>query len=163
MGVRRAGRVIAFQTLYRYDVTREPVSGLLDFSWIDAPERLSAESLDFARLLIAGTVERIDEVDAAIRRQLEHWDFSRLSRVDLAVLRIGVYSLLFLPDVPASVTIDEAIDIAREFGTDDSYRFVNGVLDGVLKHQLGRTAAEARDGAPPSGKVRRRPARRREP
>lgn len=161
MGVRRAGRIIAFQTLYRYDVTREAVADLLDFSWIDAPQRVSAESLDFARLLIAGTVERIAEVDAAIRRQLEHWDFSRLSRVDLAVLRVGAYSLLFLPDVPASVTIDEAIDIAREFGTDDSYRFVNGVLDGILKHQLGGPAS-ARS-APAPARTRPRRARPREP
>jgi transcription antitermination protein NusB len=139
MGTRRAGRVIAFQSLFRYEVTREPVGELLDFSWRDSlPSRdeVTGESLDFARLLIGGTVERMAEVDDAIRRQLEHWDFDRLTRVDLAVLRISVYALLFLPDVPASVTIDEAIDIAREFGTDDSYRFVNGVLDGILKHQI---------------------------
>jgi N utilization substance protein B len=140
MGVRRAGRVIALQTLYRYEITREALPDLLDFSWMDAPQQVPPESVDFARLLIAGTVERLAEVDEAIRRQLEHWDFSRLARVDLAVLRISVYSLLFLKDVPASVTIDEAIDIAREFGTDDSYRFVNGVLDGILKHQLGPEA-----------------------
>lgn len=163
MGVRRAGRVIAFQTLYRYDVTRESVPGLLDFSWMDAPESASAESLDFARLLIAGTVERIEEVDAAIRRQLEHWDFSRLSRVDLAILRISVYSLLFLADVPASVTIDEAIDIAKEFGTDDSYRFVNGVLDGILKHQLACQAAGADGEAPKAAGAPRRSTRRRRP
>jgi len=146
MGVRRAGRVIAVQTLYRYEFTHETVPALLDFSWMDAPQQVHAESADFARLLIAGTVEKLGEVDDAIRRQLEHWDFSRLTRVDLAILRISVYSLLFLKDVPPSVTIDEAIDIAREFGTDDSYRFVNGVLDGILKHQL----APREDGCGPA-------------
>jgi transcription antitermination protein NusB len=148
MGNRRAGRVIAFQSLYRYEFTHEAVTGLLDFSWRDslpAREDVAAESLDFARLLIAGTVEKIAEVDEAIRRQLEHWDFDRLTRADLAVLRISVYALLFLRDVPASVTIDEAIDIAREFGTDDSYRFVNGVLDGILKHQIPSRAAGTPD------------------
>ncbi len=145
MGVRRAGRVIAFQTLYRYEITREAVPDLLDFSWMDAPDRVQGESVDFARLLIAGTIERLAEVDEAIRRQLEHWDFTRLARVDLAVLRISAYSLLFLKDVPASVTIDEAIDIAREFGTPDSYRFVNGVLDGILKRQLGAAGRGRRE------------------
>jgi N utilization substance protein B len=166
MGVRRAGRVIAFQTLYRYDVTREDVPGLLDFSWMDSREPVSRESLDFARLLVAGTVERIGEVDEAIRRQLEHWDFARLSRVDLAILRMSAYSLLFLPDVPASVTIDEAIDIAREFGTDDSYRFVNGVLDGILKRQpeSGGAARDAAAPAPPGRRPgKRRPGGRHEP
>ncbi len=158
MGVRRAGRVIAFQTLYRYDVTRETVPDLLDFSWVDDLEKVSAESLDFARLLIGGTVERIAEIDDAIRRQLEHWDFARLARVDLAILRIGAYSLLFLSDVPTSVTIDEAIDIAKEFGTDDSYRFVNGVLDGMLKRRLEAAAAQPEGDAPPvPGRRRRAP------
>jgi N utilization substance protein B len=163
MGVRRAGRVIAFQTLYRYDVTREAVPELLDFSWMDSPGPASGESEDFARLLIGGTVERIAEIDAAIRNQLEHWDFSRLSRVDLAILRISVYSLLFLSDVPASVTIDEAIDIAKEFGTDDSYRFVNGVLDGILKRQPAPAAAEQGSAAATEPKRGRRPARRGQP
>lgn len=144
MGVRRAGRVIAFQTLYRYECTHEATADLLDFSWMDAPERVPAEGLDFARLLVAGTVEKLADVDEVIRRQLEHWDFSRLTRVDLAILRMSAYSLLFLKDVPASVTIDEAIDIAKEFGTDDSYRFVNGVLDGILKHQLAPGEAGGR-------------------
>lgn len=161
MGVRRAGRVIAFQTLYRHELTHEAVAELLDFSWMDSPERVSAESVDFARLLIAGTVEKLAEVDAAIRRQLEHWDFTRLSRVDLAILRISVYSLLFLGDVPGSVTIDEAIDIAREYGTDDSYRFVNGVLDAVLKHQLA--SGESGPGKTPAKPAGRRSARRSEP
>jgi len=162
MGVRRAGRVIAFQTLYRYDVTRESVSDLLDFSWMDSLDRASGESLDFARLLIGGTVEKIAEVDAAVRRQLEHWDFSRLARVDLAILRISAYSLLFLPDVPASVTIDEAIDIAKEFGTDDSYRFVNGVLDGILKRKPD-PAAEGQGSIAPDAPARKRASRRAQP
>jgi N utilization substance protein B len=74
-------------------------------------------------------------VDRSIIRQLEHWDFSRLNKVDLAILRISAYCLLFQSDIPPSVTIDEAIDIAKEFGTDDSYRFINGVLDGIRKQR----------------------------
>ncbi len=73
-------------------------------------------------------------IDEKIKEHLEHWDFSRLSRVDLAILRMSVFCLLYQPDIPATVTIDEAIDIAREFGTDDSYRFINGVLDSIQKH-----------------------------
>jgi N utilization substance protein B len=75
-------------------------------------------------------------VDGAIKRHLEHWDFSRLNKVDQAILRVSVYCLLYQPSIPASVTIDEAIDIAKEYGTDDSYRFINGVLDGIRKDQV---------------------------
>ena len=140
MGPRRAGRVIAFQSLYRYEYTGESLAQLLEFNWLEAQEadadglpRTEPEALDFARLLIAGTLENIAEVDAAIKRQLEHWDFSRLARVDLAILRLSVYCLLRQPSIPHSVTIDEAVDIAKEYSGEDSYRFVNGVLDAIRK------------------------------
>jgi transcription antitermination protein NusB len=133
MGGRRRGRIIAVQSLYRHDLSGAGLEELLDFSWLDG-ERAAAlpdETGAFARLLIQGTLENLAAVDAAVRRHLEHWDFSRLSRVDLAVLRVSVYCLLFQKDIPASVTIDEAVDIARAFGGADSWRFVNGVLDAV--------------------------------
>jgi N utilization substance protein B len=133
MGGRRRGRIIAVQSLYRHDLSGAGLDELFDFSWIDG-ERAAAiadETLAFARLLIQGTLENLEAVDAAVRRHLEHWDFSRLQRVDLALLRVSVYCLLFQPDIPASVTIDEAVDIARAFGGADSWRFVNGVLDAI--------------------------------
>jgi N utilization substance protein B len=68
-----------------------------------------------------------------IRKHLQNWDFSRLNKVDLAVLRISVYALMYQPDTAPSIIINEAIGISKEFGTDDSYRFINGVLDGIRK------------------------------
>ena len=135
MGARRKARIIAFQSLYRFDLTAAPVDELLEFSWMDSDKfsNLKNETILFARLLITGTIDNQTEIDAAIQNQLEHWDFSRLSRVDLAILRISAYCLLMQREIPASVTIDEAIDIAKQFGSDDSYRFVNGVLDGIRK------------------------------
>jgi transcription antitermination protein NusB len=138
MGSRRRGRIIAFQSLYRADVAGAGLEEVLDFSWMDGdkPPTATSESVLFARLLIQGTLENLPRIDEAIKGQLENWDFSRLSRVDLALLRISVYCLLFQPDIPATVTIDEAVEIARSFGADDSYRFVNGVLDAVRKANL---------------------------
>lgn len=134
MGLRRKGRVIAFQALYCWDVSHPAMSELVRFEWLDEPEDTEHEQAQvFARLMIAGTIENIETVDETIRRQLQHWDFSRLSWVDRAILRVGVYELLFHRDVPASVTIDEAIGIAKEFGADDSFRFINGVLDAVRR------------------------------
>jgi N utilization substance protein B len=137
MGIRRKGRILAFQALYAHELSGTGPEELAAFSWLDPEDfaRVREESRDFARLLIAGTLENLAEVDRSIVRQLEHWDFSRLNKVDLAILRISAYCLLFQADIPASVTIDEAIDIAKEFGTDDSYRFINGVLDGIRKQR----------------------------
>jgi N utilization substance protein B len=135
MGARRKGRIIAFQSLYRHDLSGAGVEELMDFSWLDEDRktRVPEEAISFARLLIRGTLEKKAEVDDAIRNQLENWDFSRIGRVDLAILRVSTYCLLHQPDIPPKVTIDEAIDIAKDYGSDDSYRFVNGVLDGLRK------------------------------
>jgi N utilization substance protein B len=82
---------------------------------------------------VTGTLENIAGVDSMIQRHLENWELKRLNRVDLAVLRMSVYTLMFQGDMPPSVVIDEAVEISREFGADDSYRFVNGVLDSIRK------------------------------
>lgn len=137
MGARRRARILAFQALYSFDLAGTCIEDLLSFPWIekDRLEKVKAEILSFSRLIVQGTIEKLAIVDENIKKQLEHWDFTRLNRVDLSILRISVYCLLFQKHIPPSVTIDEAIDIAKEFGTDDSYRFINGVLDGIRKQQ----------------------------
>ncbi|MFW6368257.1 MAG: transcription antitermination factor NusB [Spirochaetota bacterium] len=134
MGVRRQGRILAFQALYAWEHTQANVTELLAFPWYDVEEMNESsrdEGLAFARLLVSGTLENLEFIDKRIKNQLEHWDFSRISKVDLSILRVSVYALLFVESIPASVSIDEAVVLAREFGSEESYRFVNGVLDGI--------------------------------
>jgi N utilization substance protein B len=112
-----------------------PIEDLTCFSWLDE-EKL--KSLDegmavFSRVLITGTIENIEDIDNIIKKHLENWDISRLNRVDLAILRISVYALLYQKELSPSIIIDEAIGISREYGTDDSFKFVNGVLDSIRK------------------------------
>lgn len=135
MGSRRKARIIAFQSLYRFDVGKPPIEDLFDYFWLNKEQqkKFDQDTIDFSRLLIAGTMENLEFIDNVIKKQLEHWDFKRLARVDLSLLRIAVYSLFFQKDIPVTVTIDEAIDIAKKYGTDDSYRFINGMLDGIRK------------------------------
>ena len=135
MGARRKGRIIAFQSLYRYELSGAGLDELLDFSWMEGEKGQAApeETLLFARLLIQGSLEDLPHIDSVIKDQLENWDFGRLNKVDLALLRMSVYCLLHQRDIPATVTIDEAVDISKTYGTADSYRFVNGVLDGIRK------------------------------
>ena len=91
------------------------------------------EMVSFSRLLVTGTVENIAAVDDMIQKHLENWEIKRLNRVDLAVLRMSAYCLMYQAEMPPTIVIDEAIGISKEFGTDDSYRFVNGVLDAIRK------------------------------
>jgi len=144
MASRRKGRILAFQALYFWESSskngagRVPVEELISFAWLeeDKLERLDDSIAVFSRTIVAGTVENIDAIDKEIKDHLENWDISRLNRVDLAVLRISVYSLMFQNDISPSIVIDEAIGICREFGTDDSYKFINGVLDSIRKSLL---------------------------
>jgi N utilization substance protein B len=130
------GRVLALEALYAWEAARHPLEELLAFSWVDEEKLKSMreEDLAFTRILIAGVIENIKEIDKKIRSALRNWDFSRLKRVDLAILRLGVYSLLFQEDIPSSVTIEEAVKLSIDYGTDDSFRFVNGVLDSISKN-----------------------------
>jgi N utilization substance protein B len=150
MASRRKGRILAFQALYSWEASSPGAAvpaELLDFSWLENEKRraLDEATRDFSRLLITGTIENIAAIDRIINEHLKNWDFSRLNRVDLALLRLSTYTLMYQSEVPPSIVIDEAIGISKEFGTDDSFRFINGVLDSIRK-----TAQHSREG-PPSG------------
>ena len=135
MASRRKGRILAFQALYSWESGRIPPAQLMTFSWLEAGKRAALDegTACFSRLLIAGTIENIKTVDEMIVKHLLNWDFSRLNRVDLAILRMSVYTLMYQSDIAPSIVIDEAIGISKEFGTDDSFRFVNGVLDSIRR------------------------------
>lgn len=134
---RRKGRVLAFQALYSYDVGGASVDDLIKFEWVkqnDGEAEIDAVSADFARLLISGTVDHLDEIDAFINKHLsDKWEFNRVNKVSLAILRMSVFSLLYEQSTAAPVVIDEAIDISKEYGSDDSFKFINAVLDNVHK------------------------------
>ncbi len=150
---RRNGRVIAFQAVYSWDVTKASLDELLSFSWLQKdseieagqqaePEELSEnakEERTFASLIIAGTISHIDEIDKLIEGHLSStWSMDRISRVALAILRTSVYELLFQNGAEQKIVIDEAVNIAKDFDTDDSYKFINAVLDKIGKDEPKR-------------------------
>lgn len=138
---RRKGRILAFQALYAWEAgSGGDEASILEFGWATPSllERMGDDGLAFSRLIISGTIEHITEIDAIISKHLVNWDFSRLNKIDLAILRISVYALLYQQDIHASITIDEAVDISREFGTDDAFRFINGIL-GKIKIETSVT------------------------
>ncbi len=127
---RRKGRILAFQALYAWEAGAVDTANILTFSWANPTllERLGEEGLTFSRIIVQGTLDNLSEIDEKIKGNLENWDFSRLNKVDLAILRTSVYALLYQKDIHPSITIDEAIQISQEFGSDDSFRFINGIL-----------------------------------
>jgi N utilization substance protein B len=135
MTSRRKGRILAFQALYFWEASRVSVDELVCFAWLDEEKlkKLDDGIALFSRVLIAGTVENLSQIDKTIKDHLENWDITRLNRVDLAILRISVYTLMFQNEFSSAIVIDEAIGISMEYGADDSYKFINGVLDSISK------------------------------
>lgn len=139
MGARRKGRELAVQALYQIDARGGASAEMLRLFWEQADA--GARAKEFAATLVAGVGDERDRIDQLIAAASEHWRFERLSSVDLNVLRVATYELL-QRNAPTSVILDEAIEIARRFGTTESSVFVNGVLDHIAA-QLGvKEAAE---------------------
>jgi len=130
MATRREARELALQALYQVDLGDEvdPERGLLLF-W--AHFNRGEEVDPFARELVEGVLAKRERIDKLIGDAAERWRLPRLSRVDLSLLRLATFELMERPEIPASVTINEAIEIARRFGSEDSGAFVNGVLDAI--------------------------------
>ena len=127
MGVRREGRELALQLLYALDMnpieTREGLHLSRESSRSGEGVRIFAEEL------VSGVMENRDEIDKKIVEKSKNWALSRMAKVDLNILRLAFYELMFREDIPRKVTINEAIEIAKKFGTDDSPAFINGMLD----------------------------------
>ena len=136
MGSRHHARERALQILFQYDIHGKP--GLwLDVFWKE--NEATDEVKAFAERLVAGVLEKKKGLDALIGKYATNWKVSRMPIVDRNILRAGVYELLWMDDVPAKVTMNEAIELAKSFGDDDASKFVNGILDKVLamEPQLG--------------------------
>jgi N utilization substance protein B len=133
VGSRRRARELALQLLYQHELTRaDPAAMREDFEeWIGASDGVR----EFADLLVRGTLAHRAEIDQELERQTSHWRLDRLAAVDRNILRIAMFELLFSRETPHAVIIDEAIEIAKKFGAEESPRFVNGVLDGFVKRR----------------------------
>lgn len=135
---RSRARSWALQILYAWEIAGEGKE-LAEFAELTMGRRnVSARYRDYVRHLVGGLEERLPEIDALIRSHLSNWRLERLTAVDRGILRIGALELLSGGDVPDKVAIHEAIRLAEKYGTDESPRFVNGVLDAVARSLAAR-------------------------
>jgi transcription antitermination protein NusB len=129
MGLRRKGRELALQALYQIEMTGDTSAAAVEL-FLNHFEG-SAKAKEFARRLVSGVISQRTEIDRLIEHCTDHWKLVRLAKVDWMILRMATYELVFCPDIPLHVSLDEAIEIGKRFGTDDSATFINGVLDHV--------------------------------
>ena len=140
---RRDGRMAAVQFLYSWEINRpDDLAHALELFF--AEQEQPRDHFAFGEELIHGTIEHISEIDGHIRGLAQNWDFERIAKIDLSILRVGIYEMLYRKDIPPVVSINEAINLSKQFSNADAKRFINGILD-RLKDQIGRDARKTQD------------------
>jgi len=134
MGHRRKAREYALQGLYMYETVGAPLEELASLDWVE--REIGEDIREFARDLISGSIGHLEEIDNLIRRHSKNWKFERLSAVDKSILRLSVYALVHLPDIPVIVTINEGIELGKMYGGESSGQFINGILDAIKNQEL---------------------------
>jgi len=146
MQQRRRAREYALQVLYILDLQEREVSEALDLFWsiLNNPEYLGDHpprdegAKKFAVQLVRGTWENRARIDEMIRIYSEHWSLGRMSRVDRSILRMATYELLFCEEIPPKVSLNEAIDLGKIYGSENSGAFINGILDALYMNRLAK-------------------------
>lgn len=129
---RRKAREYALQILYQLDIRKEkPTAAIFKKFWTESEPDDEVKS--FTEEIVKGTHKHLAKINAQIHQCAKNWSLDRMATVDRNVLRMAVYEILYRVDIPTSVTINEAIEIAKKFGTDESGAFVNGILDSIAR------------------------------
>ena len=143
MNPRRANRIAAVQFIYMWSVNPQPHLGDELLRFFETQEK-PRDFYGFAEELIHGFMENQEAVDAIIKSHAKNWDFERIAKIDLAILRLAIYEMTFRNDIPPIVSINEAIDLSKIFSIEDAKRFINGILD-KYKLELSRPLRQASD------------------
>ena len=131
MGARRKARELALQMLFQHDMAANEPDMII--STFEDLQKSKANTREFAEKIFRGTVSHLAEIDEMIQAQAENWRLSRMAVVDRNIIRMSIYEFLHESETPKLVIIDEAVEIAKKFGTQKSSQFINGILDGILK------------------------------
>jgi N utilization substance protein B len=133
---RHKAREIAFQFIYRFDQETPMTQVFEEFSRHATHFECPQESFDFAARLAETTLKQLKSIDEMIVKYAQNWRIDRMNSVDKSILRMGVAELLFFKDVPASVTLNELVELAKAFGEADTPSFINGILDPISREPL---------------------------
>ncbi|OGW49916.1 MAG: transcription antitermination factor NusB [Nitrospirae bacterium RBG_19FT_COMBO_42_15] len=131
MGHRRKARELALQILFQYDLTK----GECNTDEFFKDKEIEDDTKEFAIRLKDAVIAHLQEIDAIIKKKTKGWTLKRMAVVDRNVLRFAICEMMYFPDIPPKVTINEAIEIAKKYGSEDSGQFVNGILDSIYKEE----------------------------
>lgn len=131
MGKRREARVLVLHTLYYREMSGERLNTLIER--IQDAQEVNGDVRDYAQRLLEETVKNLTSIDARLADIIKNWDYERVAIMDKCILRFASAEILFFPDIPVKVSIDEAVEIAKTYSTEHSGRFVNGILDEIAR------------------------------
>jgi len=127
---RRLAREKVLQVLYAYELSQEPIALVMENVFKDL--KMNNDDFGFVKKLVYEVIRHRDDIEKYIREKVAHWEFERIAVIDRLLLNIGICELLYFPDIPPKVTINEAIEVAKTYSTEKSGMFINGVLDAIL-------------------------------
>ena len=147
MRKRTRSREFALQILYQLEITQGEIDAVCEDFWKDRSDvtllegekkaleddKKDADVRRYAEILVRGSIEESKKIDEVVERYAENWSMDRMAYVDRNILRMAVYELMYVEDIPVKVAINEAVELAKRYGEDDSSKFVNGILDRIAK------------------------------
>lgn len=134
MGGRRLSRELALQVLFQIDLVNANMEKSLKY--IFENDKFPEEVKEFTLIIVKGVISNLIEIDKAIKNYADNWSLERITNIDRSILRIAIYEILHVKDIPKSVSINEAVELAKKYGTKSSFSFVNGVLGKINKNDI---------------------------
>lgn len=134
---RSIARELAFKILFQTDVGRNPWQEVLPRTINES--KLPEKSRLFLETLVTGTIKYLSAIDKEIVKYAQDWKLERMANTDRNILRIAIYEIIYMEDIPPSVTANEAVELAKKYGDDDSGKFVNGILGNLIRNQAPKT------------------------
>lgn len=131
MGGRRLSREMTLKVLFQIDLVSTNIEEVLKYTLGNG--KLSDEVKEFTLILVKGVMSNLSEIDKAINNHTNNWSLERITNIDRNILRMAIYEILYLKNIPKSVSINEAVELAKKYGTKSSFSFVNGVLGKIDK------------------------------
>ena len=131
MGGRRLSREMALKVLFQIDLVSTNIEDTLKYTFENG--KLSDEVKEFTLILVKGVMSNLSEIDRGINNYTNNWSLERITNIDRNILRMAIYEILYLKNIPKSVSINEAVELAKKYGTKSSFSFVNGVLGKIDK------------------------------
>lgn len=152
MRKRTRSREFALQILYQADMTQKAAVDILEDFWIDRSDptipitdeknleqdKKDPDVREYTEKLVNGTLQKLTSIDQMIEKYAEHWNIHRMAYVDRNILRLSAFEIVYIEDIPIKVAINEAVELAKRFGEDDSPKFVNGILDKIAKTESSK-------------------------